>query len=126
MALNEDIGEKVLNYFQNSTNNSENSNGHAWRGFIVHATGSVLHPRMNIENSSAFNKGPCNILTLGGRYTISEDGQVQEHGPLMISISNTNWVVVGGQVIGRLVAAGNVQVVVFTIRYKPSEDEDEV
>ncbi|MCE3217139.1 hypothetical protein HAX54_010553 [Datura stramonium] len=61
------------------------------------------------------------ITSLGGKYILSEDGQVQEYGPLTISYVGPSGVVVGGQVIGPLVASGVVQVVVGIFAYNPSE-----
>ncbi|PHT30225.1 hypothetical protein CQW23_30187 [Capsicum baccatum] len=68
-------------------------------------------------------KGLYDMIRLGGRYTISEDGEVQQCGPLTIYCAGPSHVVYGGQVIGRLVAAEAVKVVVGSAPYNPSEDE---
>ncbi|XP_019229906.1 PREDICTED: AT-hook motif nuclear-localized protein 8-like [Nicotiana attenuata] len=81
-------------------------------GIILSATGSVLDPIMDTENSSASDKGSFSIIKLQGKYIISEDGQVQQEGPLTILCAGSSGVAVGGRVNGHLVAANLVQVMV--------------
>ncbi|KAM3266426.1 AT-hook motif nuclear-localized protein 8-like [Capsicum annuum] len=116
----QDIGEEILTYFRNRSR-SKNSNGHSRIGWIMSANGLVFHPIL--ENSSTTAEGLYDMIRLGGRYTISEDGEVQQCGPLTIYCAGPSHVVYGGQVIGRLVAAEAVKVVVGSAPYNPSEDE---
>ncbi|XP_055828577.1 AT-hook motif nuclear-localized protein 8-like [Solanum dulcamara] len=107
----QDIGEEVLTYFRNRTK-SENSNGHAWMGKIISSVGFVMHPILNRENSPSSDKGSYDITSLKGSYIISEDGQVQQSGPLTILCAGPSNDIIGGAVIGRLIAAGDVEVTV--------------
>ncbi|WMV44217.1 hypothetical protein MTR67_037602 [Solanum verrucosum] len=102
----QDIREEVLTYFQNSTNNSENSYGHRRMGSILSATGSVLHPNSN--------EGSYKINYLLGRFIIFEDGQVQQHESWTISCFGSSSLVITDEVNGRLIAAEPVQVIVGT------------
>ncbi|KAF3623808.1 hypothetical protein FXO37_31682 [Capsicum annuum] len=134
-----DIGEEVLTYFRYRTNRSQNSNGHSRIGWIMSANGLVFHPILENSSTTAevpeclihiisvcisrvqsralivlddyneLNAGLYDMIRLEGRYTISEDGEVQQCGPLTISCADPSHVVYGGHVIGRLIAAEAIQ-----------------
>lgn len=122
----QDIGEVVMLYFRNRTKSSENLNGQTQMAGIMSATGTILYPLLDEDDSLACDKGSCVINTIGGTFIIAEDGEVQQSGPLTVSYFGPSWDVIGGLVNGPLVAAGPVQIVVASCSHNSSEDGEKV
>ncbi|KAK6148169.1 hypothetical protein DH2020_019081 [Rehmannia glutinosa] len=103
--IGEDIGEMIRVFFEEHKHNIQSS----YEGRILTISGDVTSPRIVVQGSSTIFKGTYSIAILLGRYIICNDGPVQQD-QLKISFQSYDSVV-GGSVVGPLIAGCEVQVI---------------
>ncbi|KAI3470216.1 hypothetical protein Pfo_026879 [Paulownia fortunei] len=111
----EDIGEMIRAFFEELKHNIQSSSeGLSVEGRIFGVSGDVSNPRIDVQGSAIIFEGTYSIATLSGRYVIRNDGPVQQDC-LKLSFQPDDEVV-GGSVVGPLIAGCAVQATLGYVR----------
>ncbi|XP_057540213.1 AT-hook motif nuclear-localized protein 14-like [Amaranthus tricolor] len=74
----------------------------------------------SLQPPTTFGKNGCQILSLTGSFVRPHSGELM--GGLSASLLDTDGQIVGGRLVGPLIAAGPVEVLVGTFFIKPNKD----